>query len=459
MRLLRLCGATLIVALTLGTTTLTAAPATAAPRPCSLGLVALTFDDGPAAGLTRRLLDILRQRRVPATFFMVGERIDSAPGSARAVAEAGFTIGNHSYRHEQLTRLTSTAVRATLTRARHSAQHAGVPMSRLMRPPYGSVSASVRSVVRDLGMTLVLWTVDPLDWRTDRSTETITSSVLAQLRPHARNIVLQHDGVGNSPRSVAAVPRIIRAARGRGYCFAELGPNGVPVAPVPRTSVSDARVTERTDARSTLSFVVHLDRPTSRATSVAVRTSDGTAKAGVDYDPRRFRLRFPAGLTRKVVTVSVHGDRLDETEESLRLLLSAPSGQRVGDSSGRGRVADDDPPAAVTVTGGTVAEPVRGSTAFPVVLRLSRPSGRPVGVHVRTEPGTAGPGDFTALDARVTIPAGTTRATIDVPILADAVQEPDERLTVRVVSVANGTVATSAAGVRITQPPAPPSSP
>ena len=254
--------------------------AEAAVRPCSSGLVALTFDDGPASGLTPELLDILSSRHVPATFFMVGERISSAPGAARRVAAGGFGIANHSYHHEQLTRLSDAAIRATIRRTRRAADDAGVQMSRLIRPPYGAINARVRSVLTGMGLVPVLWTVDPEDWRTGRSTDAIASSVLAQLRPHRTNIVLQHDGVGNSPRSVAAVPRIIRTARARGFCFARLGPDGTPVAPVPGVAVSDAQVAERTGSRSTCSDTrepsgsgrASLSRTALVPTSMAART-------------------------------------------------------------------------------------------------------------------------------------------------------------------------------------------
>ena len=337
------------------------------------GLVALTFDDGPAAGLTPKLLDILTERRVPATFFMVGERIDSAPRTARRVAARGFGIANHTYHHEQLTRLSNSAIRATIRRTRRAAADHGVRMSRLVRPPYGAMDARVRSVITGMGLVPVLWTVDPQDWRTGRSSDAIASSVLAQLRPRRTNIVLLHDGVANSPRSVAAVPRVIRTARARGYCFARLGPGGTPVPPVPAVSLSDARVTERTGSRAALAFTVRLDRPTSRRTSVLVTTVDGAARVGRDYVARRVRVYFPVGVTRAVVRVSVVGDRLDEAAESMRVRLSSPSGVAIRRRSAVGTIRDDDAPPVVRLSGSSVAEPETGSVAAPVRVTLSAP--------------------------------------------------------------------------------------
>jgi len=226
--------ATTLVAASARTTVLatarTSARTTSTSPHCPAGPVALTFDDGPARGLTARLVGILRDRHVPATFFMVGSRVRTAPRAARLVARSGFTIGNHTWSHSQLTRLSDRAVRRELRSTAHELRINGIPASTLMRPPYGAIDARVRADVRDLGLVPVLWNVDSGDWQ-GGSARRIAGSILRQLRPHRGNIVLQHDGITNSPASVAAVPLVIRAARHRGYCFAGLGPHGRVVAP------------------------------------------------------------------------------------------------------------------------------------------------------------------------------------------------------------------------------------
>ena len=425
------------------------AVADAPPRPCSAGLVALTFDDGPASGLTPRLLDILTVRRVPATFFMVGARIDSAPHAARQVAARGFGVANHSYHHEQLTQLSDGAIRATIRRTRRAAADAEVPMSRLVRPPYGAMDARVRSVLTGMGLVPVLWTVDPEDWRSGRSADEIASSVLAQLRPRSTNIVLLHDGVANSPRSVAAVPRIIRTARARGYCFARLGRGGTPVAPVPAVSASDVQVTERTGSRSTLAFTLRLDEPTSRSTSVLAATADGAARAGRDYVAGRIRVAFPVGVTRALVRVPVVGDGLDEAMESMRLRLSAPEGLTIRRRNAVGTIRDDDPVPVVRLTGSSVAEPETGSVAAPVRVALSAPSGRTVSVRVRTVADTADGSDFTPMRTTVRFPPGARSRVIDVPVLADAVDEPAEVFQVQIRALINARVGAGTANVSI----------
>ena len=172
--------------------------------PCRNGKVSLTFDDGPSSVVTPRLVRILKEVHAPATFFMVGERVAAAPRAARLVARSGFVIANHSYRHADMTRQSSAQVRQTLRATDSRLRAAGTRPIRLMRPPYGAINDRVRRAVRDVGMLPVLWDVDSRDWQ-GGSSGTIAARILAGLRPDRRTIVLQHDGIGNSAASVAAV--------------------------------------------------------------------------------------------------------------------------------------------------------------------------------------------------------------------------------------------------------------
>ena len=237
---------------------------TAETRACAAGLVALTFDDGPDRTLTPKLVRILQDHHVPATFFMIGSRIRSAPRIARAVAEAGFTIGNHTWDHPQLTRLSDRAIRREIRSTTRELRAVGIVPGTLMRPPYGDIDARVRTDIRDLGLVPVLWNVDSNDWR-GGSARQIAASILGQLRRHRDNVVLQHDGVLNSPASVAAVPRVIREARRRGYCFGRLGPHGhvLPATPAPVAAVGTVRVVPTRGVASPVGspFDVVLDRP------------------------------------------------------------------------------------------------------------------------------------------------------------------------------------------------------
>ncbi len=273
-----LLGCCLVAAcLLVGSTLLVSSPASAATarkRPCSAGLVALTFDDGPSRTQTPRLVDILTERNVPATFFMVGNRIQSAPGVGRLVARKGFVVANHTWSHPQLPSLSDAEVRDQLRDTGLAFRRARIPHSQLMRPPYGAITPRVGKVVRDMGLTSVLWTVDSEDWA-GGSSEQIADRILAQLRPHRRNVVLQHDGVTNSPNSVGAVPIVIKKARQRGYCFTDIDAagrmrreTGGPRLHRPGTP-GQARSTGPT--RSAGRVLIAVDRPTGPAVSFRFR--------------------------------------------------------------------------------------------------------------------------------------------------------------------------------------------
>jgi peptidoglycan/xylan/chitin deacetylase (PgdA/CDA1 family) len=418
--------------------------------PCSNGLVALTFDDGPDRELTPTLLDILESRNVPAVFFVNGGDVDRSPWVVRDARDRGFVVANHTYGHEQLTRLSAAGIRATLARTRRSIVAAGGRRSPLMRPPYGLIDPRVRAVVEDAGYVPVMWTVDPRDWEGD-GPRTIASRVLEQLRPHRRNVVLQHDGIGNSPSSVAAVPRIVRRARTRGYCFASLDRRGRVRPPVPRVSVHAGAAAEGAGASATVTL--RLDRPTSRTTSVLVRTVNGTAVADEDYQPLHRRVFLPAGSRRATVSVPVVDDARHESRETLVVRLREPRGLRIRQGRAVVVVDDDDPRPRLRILDASVTEPADGAHTAEVVLRLLEPSGRDVVAGVRTEPGTADAADFTAVAGQVVVPAGRLTGRVEVPVLADDLEEDVESFSVRVVEVRGARLVRGVATVWVLPPP------
>lgn len=216
-------------------------------RRCT-GTIALTFDDGPAAGTTPRLVRILRAASVPATFFMVGQRVRRHPELARAVARAGFQVANHSWAHEQLTARSGRQVRDSIAATSRELRRAGVRPSRLMRPPYGAIDGRVRGEVARAGYVPVLWTVDSRDWA-GGSADQIAARILRGLR-RGPNVVLQHDGVEHSPASVAAVAKVVRGARQRGFCFAGLDGRGRPSLSASRRARPSGGTTPRSATKA-----------------------------------------------------------------------------------------------------------------------------------------------------------------------------------------------------------------
>lgn len=205
-------------------------------RRCT-GTIALTFDDGPVPGTTPRLVRVLRAANVPATFFMVGRRVRQHPELARAVERGGFQIANHSWAHEQLTARSGRQVRGSIVATDRELRRAGAHPSRLMRPPYGAMDGRIRRELVRAGYVPVLWTIDSRDWA-NGSADQIAGRILGALR-RGPNVVLQHDGVDRSPISVAAIAKVVRVARQRGFCFTGLDRRGRPSLAAARSSRSD----------------------------------------------------------------------------------------------------------------------------------------------------------------------------------------------------------------------------
>lgn len=317
-----------------------------APVACRAGLVALTFDDGPSAGRTDRLLAQLRALHVPATFFVVGHRAKQRPDLVRRIQQEGHTVANHSWSHPQLTHLDDAQVRRQLRWTRAQLRAAGVEPSRLMRPPYGDINRRVRGVVRAEGMVPVLWTADSRDW-TGGNPAQIAHRVLRQLRPHQPNIVLQHDGVDNSWASVKAVPQIVRVARAKGYCFAALDDRGRPTPPVP---VLDMAVTPGRETGSQPVVVqLRLREATSRPVSVVLRTVPvkGGATLGVDVAAAHVQVTFPRGARTASVRLPVVDDHEVEGPEALTVQLESPVGLRPAKVAQTTQVLSDDRPGNV----------------------------------------------------------------------------------------------------------------
>lgn len=419
---------------------------------CRSGLVSLTFDDGPA-GPTTRLVRILRRARVPATFFMVGQRVAPMPRLARRVERAGFLIGNHSWAHVDMTTQSSTQVAATLRATEAVLRRAGTHPTRLMRPPYGALDNAARDGIRAAGLVPVLWTVDSRDWESGTAGQTATR-ILAGLRPNATNIVLQHDGVRRSPTSVDAVPLVIRGARRRGYCFVALDERGRPGFPTPTASVSVRNTREGEPAVAT----VRLSKPPGRATSVLLRTHSRSATVGHDLDRIARRVMIPAGDLAVRVRVPARRDGTDERHERFEVTIGRPRGVRIGDGSALVRIRDIDSPPQILGVDTKVTEPVDAPATVGVRLQLSQVSGRRIRMVVATRPGTAAGTDFTPTRLRSVIPPGQRSVVIPVEVLADAAEELDETFTVRVVRgrhVRMGPPAT----ITILTPPPPDSTP
>jgi peptidoglycan/xylan/chitin deacetylase (PgdA/CDA1 family) len=153
---------------------------------------------------------------VHATFFCIGQQVQTLPGTVREVSQAGNVIGNHSWSHADLTSLTPNQVTWQLTSTSTAILQATGISPTLFRPPYGATNAMVTGTAAQLGLSSILWNIDTLDW-TRPGVNAIVSSVL----DHAVNgsMVLMHDGGGDRSETIQALPQIISGLRERGFAF------------------------------------------------------------------------------------------------------------------------------------------------------------------------------------------------------------------------------------------------
>jgi len=196
---------------------LTLAPsAPGAPVPGSV--IALTFDDGPDPRYTPRILEILRQAGVHATFCMVGTQARAHPDLVQAVRDAGHTICDHTEHHPHLDQMAPADVDGEIgSMAAFLHDTAGVA-PQFTRAPYGGVNATVVQTAHKYGTRVLGWSVDPADY-TKPSPVVIAARVLAGAHPGA--IVLMHDGGGDRTNTITALPVIINALKARGYAIVQ----------------------------------------------------------------------------------------------------------------------------------------------------------------------------------------------------------------------------------------------
>jgi peptidoglycan-N-acetylglucosamine deacetylase len=213
-----------------------AKPATYAQVRVDQPYVAMTFDDGPSAETTPRLLEILKQRNIKATFFLIGQNAAANPDIVRRILAEGHEIGNHSWTHPQLSKLSDDRVTAEITKTQNAIKDASGYTPTLLRPPYGAITARQREwIANQFGLNIILWSVDPFDWKRPGSS-VITQRILSQVRPGA--IILSHD---IHKQTVDAMPATLDGLIAKGYKFVTVSqliamnkPKPTPVDEPPR---------------------------------------------------------------------------------------------------------------------------------------------------------------------------------------------------------------------------------
>ncbi|MEY2479623.1 MAG: peptidoglycan-N-acetylglucosamine deacetylase [Verrucomicrobiota bacterium] len=193
--------------------------------------IALTFDDGPNDQLTPKLLDLLAAHHIKATFFVLGELVNTYPEIVQRAAREGHEIGNHSWSHPNLAKLSDEGVRQQLQKTDDAIKSATGSRPTLMRPPYGNLSdRQKRWVHKDFGYKIILWDVDPLDWKRP-GPKVVCARIVKETR--AGSIVLSHD---IHPGTIEAMPATLEELEAKGFKFvtvSELIAMATPVPPKP----------------------------------------------------------------------------------------------------------------------------------------------------------------------------------------------------------------------------------
>ena len=176
--------------------------------------IAMTFDDGPSATLTPKLLDLLATHHIKATFFVIGENVAEHPDIVARAAREGHEIANHSWSHPNLAKMSDEGVRRQLWQTDEAIKNATGTRPTLLRPPYGSITEREKRWIHDeFGYQIVLWDVDPYDWKRP-GPAVVRNRILQETRPGS--IVLSHD---IHPGTIEAMPSTFDALQAKGFKF------------------------------------------------------------------------------------------------------------------------------------------------------------------------------------------------------------------------------------------------
>jgi peptidoglycan/xylan/chitin deacetylase (PgdA/CDA1 family) len=177
----------------------------------------MTFDDGPSGGSTNntnRLLDLAAKKHIKLTFFLIGENAARYPQLVQRELAEGHQVGNHSYTHPDLAKMSDAAVRSEIQKTQDAIINASGYRPVVMRPPYGAMTPRQRLwVSHEFGFKIILWDVDPLDWK-NPGPDVVASRIIAAVRPGS--IILSHDIHSGT---IAAMPRVFDTLLAKGYKF------------------------------------------------------------------------------------------------------------------------------------------------------------------------------------------------------------------------------------------------
>jgi len=179
--------------------------------------IAITFDDGPDLKFTPRILDILQEKKVVATFFVVGIQVKKYPEVLQRIEAEGHLIGNHSYHHPNFTKLTREELADEITRTDELIFGAVGHVPTIVRPPYGAINDENYAQLEEMDKSVMLWNIDPRDWD-GSSVEDMLENILANAKDGG-NILLHSFGSKHVENTVTLLPLVIDELRALGYEF------------------------------------------------------------------------------------------------------------------------------------------------------------------------------------------------------------------------------------------------
>lgn len=207
-------------------------------------LVALTYDDGPNAAFSPRLIGLLREKNAKATFFVLGQQVARGEEIMRAAVAEGHEYGGHSWSHKQLSTLKGKALNDEIMKGQDEIERVTGKRPRLLRPPYGAQNQTVRDFAQANDIYLINWSIDTNDWRTNTKVDAIIKEAVD--KAYDGCIILMHDRL---ERTIQATGPIIDALHAKGYKFVTvselLGFNDNDTTP------TETEVTAETDTETT----------------------------------------------------------------------------------------------------------------------------------------------------------------------------------------------------------------
>jgi peptidoglycan-N-acetylglucosamine deacetylase len=175
--------------------------------------IALTFDDGPNAKYTPQVLAILAKEKIHATFFLIGKNAEKNPNLVKQIYQEGNVIGNHTYSHPRLTKISSGKIKDEVEKTRDIVKGITGQPTVVFRPPYGLFDSRILAELAIRKFDVAMWSIDSRDWSMP-GTKVIEKNILSRVRNGS--IILCHD---SHDQIVQVLPEIIEKLKAQGYKF------------------------------------------------------------------------------------------------------------------------------------------------------------------------------------------------------------------------------------------------